>query len=62
LGQTGEQLPIVGLGGYHIGAPEEGVAIRIMHEAIDGGMTFFDNAWDYHNGGSEEIVDKVILY
>jgi predicted aldo/keto reductase-like oxidoreductase len=60
LGQTGEQIPIVGLGGYHIGVPEEGAAIRIMHEAIDGGMTFFDNAWDYHNGGSEEVMGKAL--
>ena len=48
----------MGLGGYHIGLPEEKDAIRIMHEAIDEGMTFFDNAWDYHNGRSEEVMGK----
>jgi aryl-alcohol dehydrogenase-like predicted oxidoreductase len=60
LGRTGERVPIVGLGGYHIGVPEEKEAIRIMHEAIDQGMTFFDNAWDYHDGGSEEVMGKAL--
>lgn len=59
LGKTGEKVSCLGLGGYHIGAvkdPDE--AIRIMHAAIDEGLTFWDNAWDYHNGGSEIIVGK----
>ncbi len=60
LGRTGERIPIVGLGGYHIGVPDEKDAINIMHEAIDQGMTFFDNAWDYHNGGSEEVMGKAL--
>ncbi len=60
MGRTGERVPIVGLGGYHIGLPEEKEAIRIMHEAIDEGMTFFDNAWDYHDGGSEEVMGKAL--
>ena len=60
LGRSGERIPIVGLGGYHIGVPEEGEAIRIMHEAIDQGMTFFDNSWDYHDGGSEEKMGKAL--
>ncbi len=60
LGRTGERIPIVGLGGYHIGNPDEKEAIRIMHEAIDEGMTFFDNSWDYHNGGSEEVMGKAL--
>ncbi len=62
LGRTGERVPIVGLGGYHIGVPEEKEAIRIMHEAIDQGMTFFDNAWDYHDGGSEEVMGKALCH
>jgi aryl-alcohol dehydrogenase-like predicted oxidoreductase len=61
LGRTGERVPIVGLGGYHIGVPEEKVAISIMHEAIDQGMTFFDNAWDYHDGASEEVMGKALF-
>ena len=60
LGRTGERVPIVGLGGYHIGVPDENEAINIMHEAIDQGMTFFDNAWDYHDGGSEEVMGKAL--
>ena len=60
LGRSGERIPIVGLGGYHIGVPEEGEAIRIMHEAIDQGMTFFDNSWDYHDGGSEQVMGKAL--
>jgi aryl-alcohol dehydrogenase-like predicted oxidoreductase len=60
LGRTGEHVPIVGLGGYHIGNPDETRAVRIMHEAIDEGMTFFDNSWDYHNGGSEEVMGKAL--
>ena len=60
LGRSDERIPIVGLGGYHIGVPDQTEAIRIMHEAIDEGMTFFDNAWDYHNGGSEEVMGKAL--
>ena len=60
LGRHDERIPIVGLGGYHIGLPEEKDAIRIMHEAVDEGMTFFDNAWDYHDGRSEEVMGKAL--
>jgi predicted aldo/keto reductase-like oxidoreductase len=60
LGRTGRRVSIVGLGGYHIGTVEEREAISIMHEAIDEGMTFFDNAWDYHQGGSEEVMGKAL--
>ena len=61
LGKTGQRVSIVGLGGYHIGTAEEKEAIAIMHEAIDEGMTFFDNAWDYHDGGSEEVMGKALF-
>lgn len=60
LGRSDERIPIVGVGGYHIGVPDEAEGIRIMHEAIDEGMTFFDNAWDYHGGGSEERMGKAL--
>ena len=60
LGKTGEKVSIVCLGGWHIGAIEEKDAIAIMHEAIDQGLTFFDNAWDYHDGGSEEVMGKAL--
>ena len=64
LGKTGEQVSILGIGGWHIakGAKEtdEATAIRMMHEAIDNGLTFFDNAWDYHNGHAEELMGKAV--
>lgn len=60
LGSTGERVSIVGLGGYHIGAAEQKEAVSIMHEAIDQGVTFFDNAWDYHDGGSEEVMGRAL--
>ena len=51
LGKTGERVSLLCLGGWHIGAvKDEKEAIRIMHTAIGAGLTFFDNAWDYHNG------------
>jgi uncharacterized protein len=60
LGKTGEMVSIICLGGWHIGAIEEKLAIQLMHEAIDQGLTFFDNAWDYHDGGSEEVMGKAL--
>jgi aryl-alcohol dehydrogenase-like predicted oxidoreductase len=70
LGNTGLQVSIVGVGGYHIGS-SEGLdeARRIVGTAIDAGINFFDNAWDYHDGRSEEWLgdalkgkrDRVVL-
>lgn len=61
LGRTGIRVPIIGLGGWHIGAiKDEKEAIRIMHAAIDEGLTFFDNAWDYHDGHAEEVMGKAL--
>jgi aryl-alcohol dehydrogenase-like predicted oxidoreductase len=58
------RVSILALGGWHIGKgaqeTSEQEAIRVMHAAIDGGMTFFDNAWDYHDGYSEEVMGKGI--
>jgi predicted aldo/keto reductase-like oxidoreductase len=57
LGNTGESVSVAALGGWHIGPgsiPEESDAIRVMHEAMGQGINFFDNSWDYHEGGSEE--------
>src|SRR5262249_12344009 len=56
LGKTGEKVSLLCLGGWHIGSvKDKKVAVKIMHAALDEGMTFFDNAWDYHDGGSEGI-------
>lgn len=61
LGKTGVDVSILCLGGWHIGSvKDQNEAIRIMHTALDEGLTFFDNAWDYHDGGSEEIVGKAL--
>jgi predicted aldo/keto reductase-like oxidoreductase len=61
LGKTGERVSIICLGGWHIGAvKDENEAVKIMHTALDEGLTFFDNAWDYHDGGSEEIMGKAL--
>lgn len=59
LGKTGENVSILCLGGWHIRAVQDDKeAIKIMHAAIDEGVTFFDSAWDYHDGASEEIIGK----
>src|SRR5213593_3600724 len=61
LGRTKERVSILCLGGWHIGSvKEKGEAIRIMHAAIDEGINFFDNAWDYHNGRSEEWMGEAL--
>ena len=61
LGKTGVNVSILCLGGWHIGdVKDKDEAVKIMHAAIDEGMTFFDNCWDYHDGGSEEIMGKAL--
>jgi aryl-alcohol dehydrogenase-like predicted oxidoreductase len=61
LGRTGQKVSVLCLGGWHIGAvKDDKEAIRIMHAAIDEGLTFFDNAWDYHDGRSEEIMGTAL--
>ncbi len=61
LGRTGEKVSIVGLGGYHVGNPkDDSEAVRIVRTGIDGGITFMDNCWDYHNGLSEERMGKAL--
>ena len=64
LGKTGVRVSIVCLGGWHIGAAAkesgDGEAIRIMHRALDEGVSFWDNAWDYHDGYSEEVMGKAL--
>jgi len=61
LGTTGAQVSALGLGGYHIAmASSEREGIRIAHAAIDAGVTFMDNAWEYHDGRSEQIMGKAI--
>ncbi|HEY8447674.1 MAG TPA: aldo/keto reductase [Thermomicrobiales bacterium] len=60
FGKTGEQVSLLGLGGFHIGVPPEDEAIRLMHAAFDAGVTFLDNAWEYNSGISEVRMGKAI--
>jgi aryl-alcohol dehydrogenase-like predicted oxidoreductase len=61
LGATGAMVSAIGLGGYHIGRmSNQPEAIRLVHAAIDAGITFMDNAWEYHDGRSEVVMGKAI--
>lgn len=61
LGKSGATVSCMGLGGWHVGAIKERKdAIKLMHAAIDEGITFFDNAWDYHSGGSETVMGEAL--
>jgi uncharacterized protein len=62
LGRTGETVSAIGLGGSHLakGTTTEAEALRLVHQAIDGGITFMDNAWDYNEGRSERRMGKAL--
>ncbi len=61
LGHTGERVSIVGLGGYHMAVPRDSnESIRIIRTAIDGGINFMDNCWDYHDGESERRMGTAL--
>ena len=61
LGGTGINVSMLGLGGHHIGRiRDDNQSIRLIRKAIDRGVTFLDNAWEYHNGRSEELMGKAL--
>jgi aryl-alcohol dehydrogenase-like predicted oxidoreductase len=62
LGSTGERVSAIGLGGWHLGLPTvtEELSLRIVRSAIDRGLTFMDNSWDYNAGGSEIRMGKAL--
>jgi aryl-alcohol dehydrogenase-like predicted oxidoreductase len=61
LGRTGEKVSAIGLGGHHIGRPKDRAeGIRIVRTAIDRGITFLDNCWDYHDGESERRMGQAL--
>jgi uncharacterized protein len=61
LGKTGVQISAMGLGGYHLGSAEtDQAANEIVAKAYDHGVRFFDNAWEYHDGLSEERLGKAL--
>jgi predicted aldo/keto reductase-like oxidoreductase len=62
LGRSGEKVSLLGLGGYHIGGQDdEQESIRIVRTAVDNGVNFMDNCWDYHDGTSEIRMGKALL-
>jgi len=62
LGRTGEQVSAIGLGGWHLGLPhvDEALSIRLVRSAVDRGITFMDNSWDYNDGASETRMGKAL--
>ena len=61
LGRSGEKVSLIGLGGYHIGmGSDEQESIRIIRTALDQGVNFLDNCWDYNAGVSEERMGKAL--
>jgi aryl-alcohol dehydrogenase-like predicted oxidoreductase len=61
FGKGGDQISALGLGGHHLGdAQDEKTAVGIVHQAIDGGITFFDNCWEYNRGKSENWMGKAL--
>src|ERR1035437_56447 len=61
LGSTGQKVSAIGLGGFHIGNQiQESESLKIIRSAIDGGITFMDNCWDYHEGKSEVRMGKAL--
>src|SRR5207253_3817964 len=60
LGRTGVRVSLLGLGGYHLGIPEEAESMRMVRSALDHGMNFLDNCWDYNGGESERRMGKAL--
>lgn len=61
LGKTGVEVSLVGLGGYHLGiVKDDADALKMVHSAIDRGLTFMDNCWDYNEGRSEDLMGRAL--
>jgi predicted aldo/keto reductase-like oxidoreductase len=61
LGRTGERVSAIGLGGYHLGSAKDlDEAVRIIRSAVDRGINFLDNCWDYHDGESERRMGAAL--
>jgi aryl-alcohol dehydrogenase-like predicted oxidoreductase len=59
FGRADIKVSALGLGGHHLGAAkDESAAVAIVHAALDGGITFFDNCWEYNRGKSEDWLGK----
>jgi uncharacterized protein len=61
FGRTGVNVSVLGFGGYHLGTvTSKRDAVRLVQQALDGGITFMDNAWEYHDGRSEELMGAAL--
>jgi aryl-alcohol dehydrogenase-like predicted oxidoreductase len=60
LGRTGVEVSLLGLGGYHLGMHDEKTAVRLVHTAVDHGVTFMDNCWDYNDGNSHLWMGRAL--
>src|SRR5207302_9699475 len=62
LGRTGERVSAIGLGGWHLGLErvDEQLSFRIIRTAIDRGINFLDNCWDYNEGASETRMGNAL--
>lgn len=60
LGSTGERVSAIGLGGSYLSKPSEQEAIQLVRSALDRGITFLDNAWDYSNGECERRMGMAL--
>ena len=61
LGRTGERVSAIGLGGFHLGfVKDSGEAGRLVRSAIERGINFLDNCWDYHDGESERRMGAAL--
>ncbi|MBV9769014.1 MAG: aldo/keto reductase, partial [Bryobacterales bacterium] len=61
LGRTGEKVSAIGLGGYHLGlAKDSSESVRIVRTAVDAGINFLDNCWDYNDGESERRMGAAL--
>lgn len=59
FGKSNAKVSALGFGGHHLGdAPDEQTAVQIVQQAVDGGITLFDNCWEYHLGKSEDWMGK----
>ena len=61
LGRTGQRVSAIGVGGHHVGRiKDDAEAVRLVRTAIDRGINFLDNSWDYHGGRSEELMGRAL--
>jgi aryl-alcohol dehydrogenase-like predicted oxidoreductase len=62
LGRTGERVSVIGMGGAHLSRPplDEKAAVKLIHAALDHGINFLDNSWDYGHGNSEKWMGTAL--